>query len=147
MKSFSIKTILIELFGVGIGNAEYSSISFLNSEFHDRFFMYNYDTIFYSMVYIERGWVGLVWYVSVFVLGISICIKKRKACSVYYKPLYDKALILYVAALFLMIYDDSLRRAFGGYAIWFILAIPYICIKCEEKQIGWYSIDYLKHTA
>ncbi len=118
-----------KIFGIGLGNAEYSPIAALNSEFYKTYHHYKYDTLFHAMTYIERGWTGLLWYIILFLISIICCIKIKKNVSKKEKILLDKSLLVSMTAFTLMIYDDSLRRASGGFIIFFLLATPFICMR------------------
>ena len=131
-KIFFGNDILKEIFGIGVGNAEYSSLSIFESEFHQIFRPYNYGNVYYGMIYIERGIIGLVWYAAFCINSIKTGLQKRKTIDIDDRALAEKTIILGIIAFFICIYDDSLRRAFGGYAIFFVLAVPYILRKESE---------------
>ena len=132
-KIFFHNNIIYKLFGIGLGSAEYASMDFLNSPFHKLYGGYKYDTLFYAMIYIERGIIGLIWY-SVFYLNTlknALTLRRRSSSD---KFILNKVIICVIIIFCLSIYDDSLRRASGGFIMFFILAIPMILKKNNNTK-------------
>lgn len=124
--------ILKFLFGFGIGSAEYSSFSFLTSDFYRNYTYLNYTWFSHAFVFIEYGAIGLIMYVFTF---ISIIFDTFK---IKYKVGIDEGLILTcrmtsIICLLFIVYNSTLRTE-GAYIIYFVLAIPYILLK-EKKHI------------
>lgn len=116
------------IFGIGLGSAEYSSIAIFDSPFHKLFGAYNYDTLFYAITYIERGVLGLTWYFLFYLSSLNKSLFSKKV-STDDEIMLKKNIICIVIAFFVSFYDDSLRRASGGYVMFFLLAIPYVISK------------------
>lgn len=116
------------LFGIGLGSAEYSTIAIFDSPFHIMNGAYNYDTLFYAVIYIERGLFGLIWYSLFYVSALKKAIF-TKGLNTNDEIMLKKSIICVIIAFLVSFYDDSLRRASGGFIIFFGLAIPYIIAK------------------
>ena len=67
------------LFGFGLGNCEYSSFNFLQSDFYKQFGFLNYRWMTHAWVYLEQGAIGVVLLVGFFIsiLGYIICNRKK----------------------------------------------------------------------
>lgn len=116
-----------------MGSAEYSTIGVINSHFHKIYGMYNYDTLFYSMTYIERGLFGLAWYALFYLLSLKKAYS-TKSVNIEDVVLLKKNIICVIVAFLLSFYDDSLRRASGGFIMFFVLAIPYVIAKQHRTR-------------
>lgn len=131
-KLFFKNSISKVLFGIGLGSAEVSDMAILDSSFHVVFGSYNYDTLFYAFTYIERGLFGLVWYILFYLQSFKKSIV-LKVNDIDDKALLVKSMLCVLLAFLVSFYDDSLRRASGGYIMFFFIAIPYI-INSKNSQ-------------
>lgn len=63
--------------GIGVGNAEFMNVAgrLITSAFYDRYNIYMYHGYFHSMIYIERGVLGLIWYGLFWLMGFILTIR------------------------------------------------------------------------
>lgn len=127
-----------KLFGLGIGNAEYSSFSSFTSAFYNRFgrefFYLNFTS---SALYMEVGIVGLVLYALIFILIILDCYKRIK----YYIKNNKSAMSFYeqvgfgiaMLALIFIIYNN-LQRTDASFVLAYFLSIPFVAFKNEKNN-------------
>lgn len=114
------------LFGIGVGNAEFLTALNLNclSEFYTNYQDYAYFWYFHSMVYLEMGVVGILWYVCFWMHGFWNSIK--------YKYMDTRIMvfstIFYVCTLINAFKDSTLLISVSGYMSFLLLALPFICI-------------------
>lgn len=124
------------IFGIGTGNAEFMNIgSFkLNSLFYDEFGNFAYATMFYSFIYVERGMIGILFYLKLFVDSIRKSMEYRKVRE---KMAVNKMLIACITIFILIsIYDASFRVSTGGYFAFMIIALPFVVNNKSRTDIG-----------
>ena len=130
---FFHNSILKNMFGLGFGNCEYSSITIFNSHFHDIYGGFHYRWFSHQMWFLETGYVGIILLVlfllSVFFWGIQ---KRNKLqCN------WEWGLFANVFSLITIInlwYNNAIRVE-TGYLVYFALAAPFIILKSKNKQI------------
>ena len=121
------------LFGIGLGNAGYSSaFSFFNSRF---FMIYNalhYHWFTDAYIYIELGIIGLIifegFFFMIFIFSKKILnyfTKKRKYIDKEVRIMVQVSGIISVLCIFLSIYNSSLSMD-SAYMVYFFLAVPVI---------------------
>lgn len=112
------------LMGLGIGNCDTSAISLFNTAFYDKYVDIHYSVFSVSFVYLEMGIVGLLLFVSFFVLCLvkSAIAMKRKQGNLLFNQM---GFIMAVLCFVLLFYNSSLRTE-AGYMIYFVLALPFI---------------------
>lgn len=122
----------VKLFGIGMGNGEYSSVNFLTSPFYNKFGnTFHYMNFTSAVLYLEVGFVGLILYSFSF---IGLLVKFTK--DVRSNKEKSKQLLFYQniglgAALISIIFIlyNNLQRADGGIILAFFLAVPIIARK------------------
>ncbi len=117
------------LFGLGLGNCDTSGFAFLNTPFFEKYGDLHYTWLSYAMIYLETGWIGLVFYFGFFVLVYW------KICKIH-KKLRGEGVawcvvgrIMAILCMIISVYNSSLRTE-AGYMAYFILAIPFVYAKC-----------------
>ena len=121
-----------QLFGLGLGNCETSSIAMFNTAFSDRYVDLHYSIFSYAFMFLENGYIGLILYVLFFVLCFVNARKQFKnGCG--NRLLCQIAIIMSVICLILLIYNSSLRTE-AGYMAFFTLALPYMQKIGEENR-------------
>ena len=110
---------LKKLFGIGLGNAEYTN--FFTSPFYEQHNYLNYQWFHDIWMFIETGFVGVISYVAIF---ISTLIKSRKNLKRTSVGTFVSTMI--VLMLILFVYNITLRAEAGGFILFMILAIPYL---------------------
>lgn len=118
-------TNLLRLFGIGMGNADFSS--FFQSEFYMRYKSLNYSWFYGTWLYLENGILGLVAMIGFY---ISIVIKSLKIKKIVRE---DKYLVLIsiisaVMALMHIVYNGALRMDYA-YFYMFWLSIAFVIWK------------------
>lgn len=117
-----------QLFGLGLGNCDTSGFSFVNTPFYEMYSDMHYTWRSYAMMYLENGYIGLVFYYGFFVLiyraarrmekhGMGLCVTYCRICRV-----------LAICCIIMSIYNAALRTE-AAYMAYFILAIPFILNK------------------
>lgn len=112
------------LFGLGLGNAEYSiGYSFLTSSFYSSYSWLHYQYFSISFVFIETGIVGIVSYFMIFITGAVQGFKylgKRSNSRIFY-------VVMIVMMLIMIFYNPALRNEQCGFMLYMILALPAVC--------------------
>lgn len=118
-----------QLFGYGLGNCDYSSFDFLCTPFYNNYGWVHYHWFSTSFIYLEMGWIGLVFFFGFFILNYRKIEKLQKEgrgnlihCQL--------ARIMSLCCILVAIYNSSLRME-SGYIMYFVLALPYM--KKREK--------------
>lgn len=121
-----------KLFGIGIGNAEYSTADFLTSAFYNQYGQsFRYLNFTSSMLYLEVGLVGLVLYAAAF---ISLFIKyarlvKHNVGKTSYYSFYDNIGAGAALISILFIVYNNLQRTDAGVILALFLAVPIVIRK------------------
>ena len=128
------------IFGKGLGNCDTASFGFLNTPFYRSYGHMHYTWISYAFIYLETGWVGLLFYWGFFLLvAAEACRRGRKETGAR-RTRCRSAMILAIFCLLLSVYNASLR-AESAYILYFALAAPFAAGKekggsCENTVLG-----------
>lgn len=134
-----IKTVL---FGIGLGNAGYSSIfSFFNSEFYTVYKTLHYQWFTDAYIYIELGITGLIFCEGFFFMIYVFSKKIMKTINEKGKFLDDEIKIIIQAvgiisilSVFITVYNSSLSMD-SAYMVYFLLAVPIIVDMQLRKKV------------
>lgn len=126
-----LKDPIQKLFGVGLGNADYSSFSFLTSTFYSENSWSGYQFFYSSFITIEMGLVGLISYLIVILNYFMNAIQFKT------KIIEEKSIKQYVVIIslicFLMIFSNqTMKIEASGYLVHCMLVLPYILMKREN---------------
>ena len=113
-----------QLFGMGMGNCDVSSIAAFNTPFYDIYVDTHYSIFSYAHMFLETGFVGLTLFILFFVMCFIVSLKqmKKKNSNRFFCQM---GVIISALCLILMVYNSSLRTE-AGYMIYFVLALPFI---------------------
>lgn len=128
------------LFGIGMGNAEYSTVSRLTSDFYNTYgLMYHYLGFSIAVLYIEGGYVGFGLYVALFIVIILNCVRtinKFKNNVQMERTCYYESIGLGMACLGLIyIWYNNLLRTDMAVLMAFYMAIPFALSRKGEGSI------------
>ncbi|MBR3988862.1 MAG: hypothetical protein IKK10_06110 [Clostridia bacterium] len=112
------------LFGFGLGNCDTSSFKICNTPFYQAYGHLRYTFFSAAFLFLEVGYIGLLFYIAFFVLCFFMIRKRMKngLCNDLYGSV---ALIMAVLSIVLVVYNSSLR-AEAGYMVYFVLALPFV---------------------
>ena len=127
-----LKTSWQRLFGLGLGNCDTASFDFLNTPFYEAYGTMHYTWISYAMMYLECGWIGLIFYFGFFVLVYLSIRRIEKRCSGVATTYCRMGRILALMCMIIAIYNSSLRTE-AGYMMYFALSVPFVM---RRDQIG-----------
>ena len=121
------------LFGLGMGNCETSTFSFLNTPFFEQYGDLHYTWLSHAMMYLECGWIGLAFYFGFFVLVYNKVKKFERASTTTEKAYCRIARIMAVLCAVISIYNSSLRTE-AAYMAYFVLAVPFAVIDRSNER-------------
>lgn len=126
-----------KLFGIGLGNAEYTN--FFISDFYNQYRYLNYQWFHDIWMFIETGFIGVISYIAIFIVALikSVTYLKKTSLGSFVSTMIVLMLILYV-------YNITLRAEAGGFILFMILAIPYLYKK--EKSFSSINKFYSKQV-
>ena len=123
-------------FGIGLGNADYSSsFSFLTSSFYHIFSWTAYQWFSVSFLTVETGLVGLFCYTLIILNCARVALLERIR-AVEANALPQIALVVCVIAIMMAICNQSLRMEAMGYTAWLFLSIPFITRRSLDADEG-----------
>ncbi len=100
-----------KVFGMGLGSTEYSSWSFMTSEFYNEYSYMHYYWFSHAWMYLENGYIGLILYPVGFVIngfiGIKLLKKQRNNGAIFSVILTGVVLSFIILGVYL--YNQSLR--------------------------------------
>ena len=120
-----------QIFGMGLGNCDTSDISIFNSVFYQRYSYLHYGWFSSAMLFLETGFVGLVIYLTFFVLGIAYSARqlRRNIGNTLFNRM---AIVMSVMCIAITFYNASLRVE-SGYMAYFVLALPFLDREEEDR--------------
>ncbi|MGK4109386.1 hypothetical protein [Enterococcus cecorum] len=134
---FNFYGISYKLFGIGLGNGEYSTVASLVGPFYETYgATFGYLNFSSAIIYLESGIVGLTLYSVVFIRIIyerllNICVRGYiNADREYFESI---GLGVAVICLIFIVYNNLLRTD-ASYLLAFFLAIPFI-YNVEENNL------------
>lgn len=113
-----------QLFGLGMGNCETSTFAFLNTPFFEKYGDLHYTWLSHAMMYLECGWIGLLFYFGFFVMVYFAINAIEKNGIPDVKHVCRIARLMAVLCAVISIYNSSLRTE-AGYMAYFVLATPF----------------------
>ena len=116
------------LFGMGLGQCDYSNVSVLSSRFYEIYGYLNYRLFFCTMTYLEMGICGLLAYI-IFLIRVLVNICKDKVLSHGWIKLMSILSCIIIA--FIGIYNYTLRSE-PGY-IWALIIAAAVIIDSENR--------------
>ena len=126
-----LKTPWQRLFGLGLGNCDTASFDFLNTPIYEAYGTMHYTWNSYAMMYLECGWIGLIFYFGFFVLVYLSIRRIEKRCAGVAKTYCRMGRILALMCMIIAIYNSSLRTE-AGYMMYFALAVPFTMNKVQK---------------
>lgn len=130
-----------KVIGIGMGNAETSQYSILNSSFYQEYGeILRYTWFSHAFMFIEGGYIGLILYFGFFII---IFIQSRK---IKYKDNISNSymIIAQITSLMCILYGSynvSLRIESSGYLIYSFLAIPFIVANNKINKKGEIEVE------
>lgn len=112
------------LFGLGLGNCDCAGFDLLTTPFYQAYEYLHYTWMSLSFVYVEMGYVGLVFFFGFFGLVYLAAHRREKHCVGEAKALCRVGKIMAVLCVLICIYNSSLRTEAGFFA-GFGLAVPF----------------------
>lgn len=120
------------LFGVGLGNADYSQgFEFLQGPYYKAYGDLHYQWFMTSFVFIETGIFGLLSYFLIYISAMFR--RKRLVAGSFFRNFYT---IMVVMMLILIIYNPCLRNEQCAFILFMILALPELSDKYENFLRG-----------
>lgn len=113
-----------QIFGLGLGNCDTSSLAICNTPFFESYSYLNYNWFSSAFLFLETGYIGLTIYTLFFVVCAAGARRQltHKTGNVMYCRI---GMIMSVICIVLMIYNCSLRMEIG-YLAYFALALPFV---------------------
>lgn len=112
----------LSLLGMGLGYCGF------DTPFYVRYERLHYNWFSYIYIFIEQGWIGIIGYISFFILNIPILRKKKiKSTSPQAKTIYDVSMIMSVLGIFLLFYNATVT----GYPAFFLFLLMGIAYRYE----------------
>ena len=122
-----------QLFGLGLGNCDISSVSFLNTPFSQKYFWLHYSWLSTAHMYLETGYIGLVFFFGFFIVAFFSAWRIERRCDAAGKPYCRMARIMAVLCVMIAVYNSSLRTE-AGYMAYFTLAVPFLIGKRQIPE-------------
>lgn len=120
------------LFGLGLGNCDTSSFAVVNTPFYEQYGHMHYTWLSYAMMYLECGWIGLVFYFGFFVMVYFAIQKIEKRSEGIARSYCRISKIMAILCAIISIYNSSLRTE-AGYMAYFVLAIPFALSRSRDS--------------
>lgn len=113
-----------KLFGLGLGNCEHATFSFLQTPFYDAYKSLHYMWFSSAMLILETGIAGMAVYIAFFVVVYLSAGKREKQgrANILFCQL---ARITAVMSVVQIVYNSSMRTE-AAYMLYFALALPFL---------------------
>ena len=132
------------LFGLGLGNCDTSSFAAFNTPFYRANGDMHYTWISYAFMYLECGWIGMVFYFGFFVMVYLRAVKTGKYSEGAAKTYCCLTRIVSLCWMLMALYNASLRTE-AGYMAYLVLAIPFVFEK--EKNANRERVRHAEKSA
>ena len=123
-----------QMFGLGLGNCDTATYAFLNTPFFESYGYMHYSWLSYAFMYLECGWIGLIFYFGFFVLVYFKATKIQKRVTGNGVTYCQLARIVAILCVVISIYNSSLRTE-AGYMAYFVLSIPFVYDRCARTKV------------
>lgn len=117
-----------KIFGIGLGNADYSSFSFLTSSFYENNSWSGYQFFYSSFITIEMGLAGLMCYLIVIFNYIKTAVK-LKVKTIEDKSIKQFVIIISMISILMLFSNQTMKIEASAYLVHCILVLPYILMK------------------
>lgn len=121
------------IFGMGLGNCDTASFDVVNTPFFRQHGDMHYTWISYAMMYLETGYIGLLFYFGFFVLVYFGAYRIEKRSEGIARTYCRVSRIMAVMCAIIAVYNSSLRGE-AAYMAYFVLAIPFVFGKRERYR-------------
>lgn len=128
-----LETPLQQLFGLGLGNCDNAAYTFLTTPFFIKYSRLHYTWLSTAFIYLETGWVGLIFFFGFFVLAFMNARKVEKQCTGVARTYCRIAKTMSIMCVLIAIYNSSLRTE-AGYMAYFVLSIPSVVAKAPASD-------------
>lgn len=123
------------LFGLGLGNCETSGFAIVNTPFYEAYGDMHYSWLSYAFLYLETGWIGLLFYYGFFVLVCFGLYRIEKHSSGIIQTYCRMGRILAIMCMIISVYNSSLRTE-AAYMMFFALSVPFVMSKEKKERIA-----------
>lgn len=138
--------LLLNLFGYGFGACESSkTFYFFHSDFAKMYDELRYRNLSSSMLYLETGAVGLIMFISIFVLMLFIVINYRIKNKTI--PHITMFAISFIILVIVNIFYNSGIRLEVAYLTYFGLAMFFVYIKKDNRKVNSQNNKYINNGA
>lgn len=120
-----------KLFGMGLGNCDTSAFDVCNTPFYKTYYYLHYTWFSSAFLFLENGFIGLLIYISFFVMCFVLSRKQSKKEGTN-KLFCRLSMIIAVVCAILLFYNSSLRMEVS-YILFFALALPFIEIQNDAS--------------
>ena len=126
-----LKTDTEKLLGMGLGNCDYAEgFTFLTSPFYLKNADYHYTWLSTAFLFLETGYVGLVFFFGFFALVFLFALRRMKKTKKIYCQI---SMITAVLCVMIAIYNSTLRTE-TAFMLYFMLALPFIRSRKEGSE-------------
>lgn len=113
-----------KIFGLGLGNCDYASFSFLITPFYQAYGRLNYVWFSSSFLILETGLLGLATYMG-FYLYIYFAVSKMPKKNIESEMYGQFVRIMVIMCIVLIFYNSSLRSE-AAFMMYYVLSIPFV---------------------
>lgn len=114
-----------KLFGIGLGNADTSSLAIFNTPFFDAHGALHYSIFSYAFLYLETGILGLILYSIFFIISLVVALRLYRT-KTGDELICQLTMIFSIVCFAFMAYNVALRTEMAAYLAFFVLALPLI---------------------
>ena len=133
---FHQKGSFFKMFGLGIGNAEYSTFDLLKSDFYIQYGdSYGYLNFSISMLYLETGYVGLILFTVAMLILLMTAVKWLRHCHDSDEAYMYSVGIAEVLVILLFIIYNNLQRTDMSLLLAIYAMAPWVVMKEKGKKV------------
>lgn len=121
-----------KLFGLGLGNCDTSSFAICNTPFYISHSYLHYEWFSSAIMFLETGYIGLIIYLSFFVMCFVLA-RKRMKSGLSDELLCQISMIASLICIIMFFYNSALRTE-AAYISFFALALPFSGGEKQSQQ-------------
>lgn len=122
-----------KLFGLGLGNCDTSSFAICNTPFYMSHSYLHYEWFSSATMFLETGYVGLVGYLSFYVMCFVLA-RKRMKSRLSDELFCQVSMVVSLICVIMFFYNSALRTE-AAYISFFALALPFSGGEKQPQQI------------
>lgn len=125
--------LMLNLFGLGFGNCEYSSFPMFTSEFYTSYGYLNYRWFTNQIWFLQCGYFGIVAYLAV-IVSVFLWNTRKTSLKGTNQNLFCNVSMVFSVILFVMFFYNQTCSIEIAYVAFYVLASSFVAYRCDNGR-------------